>query len=417
MRVRCNRWLALAGLMGAAALAAAPAHAQTGAEFYKGKTVTYIAATSPGGGYDLYGRLVAEFMQKHLPGSTFVVKNVPGAGHIVGANTIYASKPDGLTIGIFNTGLIYNQVLGAQGVRFDLGKMSWIGKAASDPRVITIAAQSPIKSLQDLQASKETVNFAVGGVGSATYIESNMLSKVLKLPVKVLTGYSGGDDQMAVRRGEITGSVASRSSWEQFVKNGYGKFIVQIGGMQKDVPQLATMVTDPTAQAVVALIQSQGDVGRLTAGPPGIPQDRLDALRAAYKAAMEDKELLAKAEKLGVPIDPLYGEDVLNRVKLALNQTPETVALLKEVMEKPEEPAAGAAAAGGGNKGTVAEWDGRAKLVLKLADGKLFPADVSGSRTKVTIAGQSSTRDSIKVGMACTVDGPSGGEAKTIACN
>jgi tripartite-type tricarboxylate transporter receptor subunit TctC len=399
-----------AGVVAAAILAASGAHAQTGADFYKGKTVTYIVSTAPGGGYDLYGRLVAEFMQKHLPGSTFVVKNVPGAGHLVGANTIYASKPDGLTIGIFNTGLIYNQVLGAPGVKFDLGKMSWVGKAASDPRVITIAQQSPIKSLKDLQNSKETVNFAVGGIGSATYIESMMLTNVLKLPVKVLTGYSGGDDQMAVRRGEITGSVASRSSWEQFVKNGYGKFIVQIGGSQTDVPQLATLVTDPTAKGVVALIQSQGDIGRLTAGPPGIPQDRLDALRAAYKASMEDPELLAKAEKLQVPIDPMYGDDVLKRVKLALEQTPQTVALLKEAMEKQEEPVPA-------SKGTIAEWDGRAKLVLKLEDGKMFPAEVSGSRTQVTVAGQKSNRDGIKVGMACAVEGPSGGEAKAITCN
>jgi tripartite-type tricarboxylate transporter receptor subunit TctC len=410
MQVRLSRGLLVAGGVGAVALTANPACAQTGADFYKGKTVTYVASTSPGGGYDLYGRLVAEFMQKHLPGSTFVIKNVPGAGHLVGANTIYASKPDGLTIGIFNTGLIYNQVLGADGVKFDLGKMSWVGKAASDPRVITIGVQSPIKSLTDLQNSKETVNFAVGGIGSATYIESHMLTNVLKLPVKVLTGYSGGDDQMAVRRGEITGSVASRSSWEQFVKNGYGRFILQIGGSQTDVPQLATLVTDPTAKAVVALIQSQGDIGRLTAGPPGIPQDRLDALRAAYKAAMEDKELLAKAEKLQVPIDPLYGDDVLNRVKLALAQTPATIALLKEATEKQEAPAAG-------NKGTIAEWDGRAKLVLKLEDGKMFPAEVSGARTEVTIAGQKSNRDSIKTGMACTVQGPSGGEAKAVQCN
>jgi hypothetical protein len=176
------------------------------------------------------------------------------------------------------------------------------------------------------------------------------------------------------------------------------------------VPQLATMVSDPTALAVIALIQSQGDIGRLTAGPPGIPQDRLDALRAAYKAALEDPELKAKAEKLQVPIDPLYGEDVLNRVKLALSQTPATVALLRDAMEKQEEPTPG-------NKGTIAEWDGRAKLVLKLDDGKMFPAEVSGSRTQVKIGGQKSSRDNIKVGMACTVQGPSGGEAKVIECN
>jgi tripartite-type tricarboxylate transporter receptor subunit TctC len=408
MATGLKRCLAWAGLLGAAVTVASPAQAQTGAGFYNGKTVTYIASTSPGGGYDQYGRLVAEFMQKHLPGSTFIVKNVPGAGHMVGANTIYASKPDGLTIGIFNTGLIYNQVLGAPGVKFDLAKMSWVGKAASDPRVITIGTQSPIKTFKDLENNKSPVNFAVGGIGSATYIESTLLGKVLKLPIKVLTGYSGGDDQLAMRRGEIAGSVASRSSWEPFVKNGYGHFIAQIGGSQKDVPQLATMVSDPTAKAVVALIQSQGDIGRLTAGPPGIPQDRLDALRAAYKAALEDPELLAKAEKLQVPIEPMYGDDVLNRVKEALNQTPETVALLREVSAEPTAAA---------NKGTIAEWDGRAKLVLKLEDGKMFPAEVSSSRTEVTVAGQKGNRDAIKVGMACTVEGPSGGEAKAVTCN
>src|SRR3954467_15794871 len=131
MQGRSSCGLLLAGIMAVVATAS-PASAQAGADFYKGKTVTYVAATSPGGGYDLYGRLVAEFMQKHLPGSTFVVKNVPGAGHLVGANTIYASKPDGLTIGIFNTGLIYDQVVRHDALKADLAKMSWVGKAASD---------------------------------------------------------------------------------------------------------------------------------------------------------------------------------------------------------------------------------------------------------------------------------------------
>jgi hypothetical protein len=258
---------------------------------------------------------------------------------------------------------------------------------------------------------KETVNFAVGGIGSATYVESVMLTNVLKLPVKVLTGYSGGDDQMAVRRGEITGSVASRSSWEPFVKNGYGRFIAQIGGSQTDVPQLASMVSDPTAKAIIALIQSQGDIGRLTAGPPGIPKDRLDALRAAYRQAMEDPELLAKAEKLQIPIDPLYGDDVHNRIKAALNQSPETIALLSDALEKKEAPAAAAP------KGAIAEFDGRAKLVIKLDDGQMFPAQISASRTEITLGGQKSNRDNLKVGMTCSIDGPSGGEAKAVNCN
>src|SRR6187549_2666057 len=142
-------------IVGAAIVASSfvtPAAGQTGAEFYKGKTVTYIVATAPGGGYDLYGRLVAEYMQKYLPGSTFVVKNVPGAGHLVGTNTIYASKPDGLTIGTFNTGLLYNQLMAADGVRFDLNKMSWIGKAGSDPRMLTVKTELPITTFKELQS-------------------------------------------------------------------------------------------------------------------------------------------------------------------------------------------------------------------------------------------------------------------------
>src|SRR5436189_6448895 len=125
-------------------------------------------------------------MQKYLPGSTFVVKNVPGAGHLVGTNSIYASRPDGLTIGTFNTGLIYNQLVSLEGVRFDLTKMSWIGKAGSDPRVVLIAAQSPIKTFADLQAAKGPVNFATAGVGSASYVETVIMLNGLKLPIKIL---------------------------------------------------------------------------------------------------------------------------------------------------------------------------------------------------------------------------------------
>ena len=314
----------------------APAFAQDGAALFKGKTVTYIVATAPGGGYDTYGRLVADFMQKHLPGSTFVVRNMPGAGHLVGTNAINASKPDGLTIGTFNTGLIYNQLINADGVRFDLSKMSWIGKAASESRVVAIASQSPIKTWQDFVALTTPVNFAVAGPGSASYVETIMLANVLKLPLRVQTGYNGTDDQLAMRRGEIVGSIASRSSYDQFVTNGYGRLIAQIGGNDKNLPQLSAVVTDPKAKELLALIESTGEIARLTAGPPAIPAPQLAALRAAYKQAMEDKELVARAEKIGLPVEPLYGEDITKMINAALKQSPDTIALLKESMERPK---------------------------------------------------------------------------------
>lgn len=334
MKKNCTIRNVCAGAALAALSFASPAVAQDGAAFFKGKTVTYIVATSPGGGYDTYGRLVAEYMQKYLPGSTFVVRNMPGAGHLVGTNAIYASKPDGLTIGSFNTGLIYNQLINADGVRFDLSKMSWVGKAASESRVIAIAAQSPIKTWQDLVALKEPVNFAVAGPGSASYVETVMLANVLKLPVRIQTGYNGTDDQLAMRRGEIVGSIASRSSYEQFVSNGFGRLIAQIGGNDKALPQLSAVVTDPRAKELIALIVSTGEIARLTAGPPAIPADRLEALRNAFKQAMSDNELKARAEKIGLPVDPLYGDAIVKMINAALKQSPETVALLKESMER-----------------------------------------------------------------------------------
>lgn len=406
---------ALGSCLGAAGLGlviAAPVLAASNpADFYKGKTVTYIVATSAGGGYDSYGRLVADFMQKYLPGSTFVVKNMPGAGHLIGANAIYASKPDGLTIGTFNTGLIYSQMIGREGVKFDLTKMSWIGKAASEPRSFIISAKSPIKSFKDLQESKQTVNFATSGVGSASYVETKILTDALKLPIKIIAGYSGTEDMMAMRRDEVVGIIGSRSSFEDFVKNGYGRFIAQIGGKEKDVPQLSSLVTDPDAKALVALIHSQGEIARLTAGPSNIPKDRLKALRTAYRKAMEDKDLQARAEKLGRPVDPGYGDDVLNQVKTALDQSPGTIALLARTLDV-KQPTLKAV-------GPLLEVrDKGREIVFKGPEGGNVVSKPSGSRTKITIAGKDAKRGDLKVGLNCEINYKAGGdnEPSTIEC-
>ncbi|MDP2356870.1 MAG: tripartite tricarboxylate transporter substrate-binding protein [Beijerinckiaceae bacterium] len=321
----------------AAALLAAPgaAYAQADKAFFNGKSVTYIVATAPGGGYDTYGRLVAEYMQKYLPGSTFVVRNMPGAGHLVGTNALYASKPDGLTLGTFNTGLIYTQLAKHSGVKFDLTKMSWIGKAATDPRAVIIAAQSPIKSWPDLTKMKDPQNFATSGPGGANFVETLALTAILKLPIKMLPGYNGTDDQLAMRRGEIVGSIGSRSSFEQFVANGYGRFVGQFGGTRKDLPQMSQYVKgNAEAERLVRLITAQGDIARLTAGPPGVPAPQLAGLRDAYRQAMEDKDMQARADKLGLPVEPLFGEDVAKAVSEALNQSPEVVNLLVEGFSK-----------------------------------------------------------------------------------
>ena len=306
------------------------ASAQEGAAFYDGQTVTYIVATDPGGGYDTNGRLVAEYMQKYLPGSTFIVQNMPGAGHLIGANYIYASEADGLTIGTFNTGLIYGQLRGDPGVKFDLSQMSWVGKVSSDPRVFVVSKDSGIESFEQLKTIKEPVKFATAGIGSASAIETTMLAKTLGLPIQMVDGYGGNEDQLAMRRGEVAGVVGFRSTFQKFVDEGYGKFIAQIGGTETDAPQLSALATNDESKKVVALIESQANIARLTAGPPGIPADRLKALQEAYQKATADPEFLEKAKALKLPIDPGIGDAVAAGVSNALQQSPDVVAFLKE---------------------------------------------------------------------------------------
>ena len=174
----------LATVVGATLLWSGAASAAADMNQFRGKTITYIVATGPGGGYDTYGRLIARYLQKYLPGSRVVVRNVPGAGHIVGANTIYAAKADGLTIGMFNTGLIYDQLIHRQGVLFDLAKFSWIGKAADDTRALMISNSSGLKSIDDVLKTKAPIKFAAAGVGSAAYNDTKILADALHLNVQ-----------------------------------------------------------------------------------------------------------------------------------------------------------------------------------------------------------------------------------------
>lgn len=326
----------LAGVAGTlmVALPVLPAAAEEGKDFFDGKTITYIVATAPGGVYDTNGRLVAQYMQKYLPGSTFVVQNMPGAGHLIGTNYLYGSDPDGLTLGTFNTGLIYGQLGGDPNIKFDLTKMSWIGKVASDPRVILVTKASGIESFEQLRDLKEPIKFATAGTGSASMIEATMFARALKLPIQVVSGYNGNEDELAMRRGEVQGVIGSRSEFQSFVDEGAGRFIAQVGGEDSDVPQLSSMIDDPQGKRVVDLIAAQARISRLSAGPAGIPEDRLQALRDAYASATSDPEFLKRAEALELPVTPEVGETVAASVGRALDQPPEIVEFVRETIKR-----------------------------------------------------------------------------------
>src|SRR5262252_5961308 len=201
-----KRILSLAAL---AILSSSTAFAAATADYFKGKTITYIVATSPGGGYDTYGRLISRYLVKYLPGSRILVKNVPGAGNIIGANEIYSARPDGLTIGMFNTGLIYDQLIKRQGVMFDLTKFSWIGKAAYETRALMLSKSSGFKSFDDMMKAKGPVKFAASGIGAASYNDTRMLADALHLNVQIVNGFTGNEGEMSMLRGEVVAEVGT----------------------------------------------------------------------------------------------------------------------------------------------------------------------------------------------------------------
>jgi tripartite-type tricarboxylate transporter receptor subunit TctC len=302
---------------------------------FDGKTITYIVATKPGGGYDTMGRLVAKYLEKHLEGSRVIVKNMPGAGHLIGAKTIFAANPDGLTIGTFNTGLINSQLANVTPDQPDLSKMSWIGKASVDSRVLVVSAKSSFNNFDEFKKAGRPLKMATSGKGTASHIDTVLLAKAFGLDVETIHGFEGSEAEMSMLRGEIDAQVASRSSLQSFVDNGYGRILLEIGGESNStLPQGRDLATTDHARSVLSIIEAQSKISRLTAGPGGMDPQVLQALREAYLSATSDPEFLAEANKLKLPISVASGEAVTDLVKAALDQPSEIVAILREALKE-----------------------------------------------------------------------------------
>ncbi|MBW2000686.1 MAG: hypothetical protein JRJ29_22335 [Deltaproteobacteria bacterium] len=310
-------------------LAATPSRAKP---FYQGKTIKLIVTTKPGGGYDFYGRLIARFMQKYLPGSTIIVKNVPGAGHIIGTNEIYHSKPDGLTFGIFNRAIPFTQVAGLKGVKFDVTKMSWLGSAT--PELYSFIVTNKFKTLDDVLKADRVV-LATGGAGSIAHVAAALFVEMMGMKnVKAVGGYHGGEGELAMMRGEVDGQFASWASLYQFVKEGHGHPVLFLAKKQpkgyENVPLIQDVVKKPEFKPVVNLLLTVNLLGRPFAGPPGIPKDRLKILRDAFKKACHDPGLAEIARKSERPIEYISGDEAEKLVREIMNLPPGVLALVKK---------------------------------------------------------------------------------------
>ena len=315
--------------------------ASSALDFYKGKVIDYIVATTPGGGYDAYARLIGRYMQKYIPGSTIIVKNVPGAGHIVGANETCFAKPDGLTIGTFDKGLVISQLIGLKGVRFDMAKFNYIGKATSEPRIMVVGKKSPYKTIKEFMESKETIRMGTSGVGSSAHNETLIfIAATGARHLKAVPGYPGNDLNMAIMRGDVGATINSYDNLFNFIREGEARVLLKftkknITGLDNaNLPTVWDVITSEKGRKLLAVVAQLGEIGRLTTAPPNVPADRLAVLRDAYKKALTDPELIKEGQKEGFEFDPGYGDDVLKLVKNALNQPAENVALLKEIIGK-----------------------------------------------------------------------------------
>jgi tripartite-type tricarboxylate transporter receptor subunit TctC len=308
----------LAGMLALGLIAVAPAGAQGVAEFYRGRNITLVIGFSAGGGYDLYARLLARHLGRHVPGQPNVVpQNREGAGSERAILYLYNAAPkDGSVIGTFSRSMAVAPLLAA--APFDATKLGWIGSISSDVSVCMTWHTSPIRTFEDMLAKP----FTMGGLGKDADpdIFANVLRNVFGAKLKLVSGYPGTNDAtLAMERGEVNGvcgiswstAKARHSDW---MKAGKVNMPVQFG-LRKEpdialVPAVIDLAKGGEQSQMVRLILAGQAMARPYAAPPGIPDDRRRALIAAFDATMKDPEFLADAEKLQADVSPVTAAEI-----------------------------------------------------------------------------------------------------------
>lgn len=338
----------LNALTGAVALvavagAALPANAQTPEEFYAGKTVELYIGYSVGGGYDTYARLVARHMGKHIPGNPTVVPvNMEGAGSLRATNWLYNAAPkDGTVFGTFARGAAFEPLLGQGQAQYDATEFNWIGSANDEVSICAAWKTAEITSFEELR-EKELI---VGGTGRAADTDTfpRVINGVFGTKMETISGYPGGNDiTLAMERGEVQGRCgwswsSVKSLHSDWVENGDINILVQLSLNKHpdlpDVPLIMDFVENDEQRQILELVFARQVMGRPFAAPPGVPEDRVEALRDAFMATMEDPEFLAEAETAELEITAVSGADIEELVKRTYEAPSEVVEQTKALME------------------------------------------------------------------------------------
>ena len=324
------------------------AFAQT--NFYAGKTVTVVVGSAPGGLYDLWSRLLARTMGKYIPGNpTMLVQNMPGGGSIVAANYLYGlAKSDGLTIGMFQTHLYLEQIVGRPEVKFDVRRFNWLGSQEKGQMMLYIRADSPHKSIDDVIKAKEPPKCGGSGSADQTALLTRLLEETLGAKFTRVLGYKGGGEvDLAMERGEVVCRATritvhfSREPFLSWEKKGFDRHLVQAGKKRDPrLPELPTIYelmdkyrTSDVGRRLTQIFLAGDELGRPMVAPPGVAAERVKILRGAYANALKDPDLLAEVERQRLDMEPSTGEEIQTLIQELMNQRGEVINRVKQLME------------------------------------------------------------------------------------
>src|SRR5215470_7470447 len=323
---------ALAALCFALAAPAAPAAAQDAASFYRGKTVRIVVGFSSGGGYDVYARVLARHLARHIPGTpSVVVQNMPGAASLKSVQYLTAGAPaDGTLITTFNPGLITQSLTTPDKTPVKFLDYAWIGNVSEDFRVCFTWNATGIKNWQDFLA-RSRIAFGNTGVGTSAYIDDRILSDLFGVKLQAVMGYPGSaDKRVAIERGELDGDCGSWTSLpDDWLREKKITLLVRFSralapGMPPQAIDAREYLTDPKKRQTYDLLTASALIGRPYIVPKAVPADRFAALRAAFDATMKDPDFLADTANQRLIVTAMTGAEVEGFIK-ELYQTPPDV--------------------------------------------------------------------------------------------
>lgn len=305
-------------------------------DFYKGKVVRIIVSATPGGGHDNYARLYAAHLPRFLSGARVVVQNVPGAGHLIGTNKMYESKPDGLTMASIIRSMIFSQLIEIKGMRFDMRKFNWLANMAAEPRLLVVGKNSPFKTLEDIVKGGAEIKIGSNGRATTSYTDAVILEEIFKWPVNIVLGYTGSNEfVLATIKGEVDACISVYDTAQGALESGDLKAVLQMGG--KKIPGLENIpllheLAGPEWKDLMRVLNVQYSVSRLVTTAPGVPEARVAFLRDVFRRMAHDKEFLDTAQKRNLPIDFTPGEELQEWMEGAMNQPQKVIDLLKKLL-------------------------------------------------------------------------------------